>query len=156
MKRTLLLILAIALAAHSSLAGNYRSFKVSVYTRIVPQETLDAAKKFFKAHGVEVAGGITYTINERDNFHTYCYNTPEERAMVQHIAEYTAANFDEFILDDFFFTNCKCGNCIEAKGDMPWDEFRLKTMTAAGRDLVIGPAKKVNPTLHPFRLLRPL
>ncbi|MDO5320800.1 MAG: DUF3089 domain-containing protein [Bacteroidia bacterium] len=116
-------------------------------TRIVPQSTLDAAKKFFKAHGVEVAGGITYTISEANNFQTYCYTTPEDRAMVQKIAEYTAANFDEFILDDFFFTNCKCDNCIEAKGDMEWDEFRVKLMTEAGRNLVINPAKKVNPNV---------
>ena len=182
MKKTTSLLLALFMAVGLH-AGNYKSFKVSVYTRayevekmsdpqwlestwntissqvkvdkiylethrdtrIVPKETLDAAKAFFKAHGVEVAGGITYTINESDNFHTYCYNTPEERAMVQQIAEYTAANFDEFILDDFFFTNCKCENCIAAKGDMPWDEFRVKTMTEAGKNLVVGPAKKVNP-----------
>lgn len=164
-------------------AGNYKSFKVSVYTRayevekmsdpqwlestwntissqvkidkiylethrdtrIVPQETLDAAKKFFAKHGVEVAGGITYTIDESDNFRTYCYTTPEDRAMVQRIAEYTAANFDEFILDDFFFTNCKCDNCIAAKGDTPWDVFRMKLMTEAGQNLVINAAKAVNP-----------
>lgn len=182
MKR-IILFAVLVLASASAFAGNYKNFKVSVYTRayeveqmsdphwldstwkvissqmkvdkiylethrdtrIVPKSTLDAAKKFFKAHGVEVAGGITYTINESDNFHTYCYNTPEERKMVQHIAEYTAENFDEFILDDFFFTNCKCENCIEAKGDMPWDEFRLMRMTEAGQNLVIGPAKKVNP-----------
>ena len=54
-------------------------------------------------------------------------------------------HFDEFILDDFFFTNCKCEHCIEAKGDMEWDEFRVKLMTEAGQNLVINPAKKVNP-----------
>lgn len=182
MKR-IIAIVTLMLAAGTLFAGNYKSFKVSVYTRayevqkmsdpqwledtwntissqvkidkiylethrdrlIVPQETLDAAKAFFKKHGVEVAGGITYTIQESNNFQTYCYTTPEDRAAVQHIAEYTAANFDEFILDDFFFTNCKCDNCIEAKGDQDWDEFRVKLMTEAGQNLVINPAKKVNP-----------
>lgn len=181
MKRFILALLLLCCAS-GAFAGNYRSFKVAVYTRayevekmsdpqwlestwekissqvkidkiylethrdrlIVPQETLDAAKKFFKARGVEVAGGITYTISEANNFQTYCYTTAEDRAAVQHIAEYTARNFDEFILDDFFFTNCKCDNCIEAKGDSDWDEFRVKLMTAAGRELVINPAKKVN------------
>lgn len=181
MKRFILALLLLCCAS-GAFAGNYRSFKVAVYTRayevekmsdpqwlestwekissqvkidkiylethrdrlIVPQETLDAAKKFFKARGVEVAGGITYTISEANNFQTYCYTTAEDRAAVQHIAEYTARNFDEFILDDFFFTNCKCDNCIAAKGDSDWDEFRVKLMTAAGRELVINPAKKVN------------
>ena len=183
MKKFLITLAAVLTLVPAVFAGNYKSFKVSVYTRayevekmkdpewlastwktissqvkidkiylethrdrlIVPQETLDAAKKFFKDHGVEVAGGITYTISEANNFQTYCYNTPEDRAAVQHIAEYTAQNFDEFILDDFFFTNCKCDNCIAAKGDMPWDQFRLMRMTEAGKNLVIDPAHKVNP-----------
>lgn len=185
MKKLLTIIAVSLLFVQSLSAGNYKSFKVSIYTRayevekmkdpvwlestwktissqlkvdriylethrdrlIVPQETLDAAKAFFRAHGVEVAGGITYTISEVNNFQTYCYNTPEDRAMVQKIAEYTAANFDEFILDDFFFTNCKCENCIEAKGDMDWDEFRLMRMTEAGQNLVINPTKAVNPNV---------
>lgn len=112
---------------------------------IVPQKTLNAAKKFFKSKGVEVAGGITYTINEMNNFQSFCYTNPEYRAKAQEIAEYTAKNFDEFILDDFFFTNCKCEHCIKAKGDQSWTDFRLKLMTEAGQNLIINPAKKVNP-----------
>lgn len=183
MKRLFTAAVVMLAMASSLIAGNYKSFKVSVYTRayevekmadqewlestwktissqvkvdkiylethrdrlIVPQATLDKAKKFFKAHGVEVAGGITYTINEANNFQTYCYTNPEDRAAVQHIAEYTAANFDEFILDDFFFTNCKCDLCIEAKGEDDWDHFREHLMTEAGQTLVLGPAHKVNP-----------
>ncbi|MBR3012919.1 MAG: hypothetical protein IKH60_06340 [Bacteroidales bacterium] len=114
---------------------------------IVPQSTVDAAKKFFKEHGVEVAGGITYTVNERNNFETFCYTNPEHRKKVQEIAEFTAKNYDTIILDDFFFTDCKCDLCIEAKGDMSWTEYRLKLMTEAGQNLVIGPAKKINPNV---------
>ncbi len=114
-------------------------------TLIVPQSTIDAAKKFFKSKGVEVGGGITYTVNEMNNFETFCYTKPDHRAYVQKVAEFTAKNFDDFILDDFFFTDCKCDYCIEAKGDQSWTEFRLKLMTEAGQNLVINPAKKVNP-----------
>ena len=46
---------------------------------MVPQQTLDSAKAFFKARGVEVAGGITYTINEANQFQTFCYSTPADR-----------------------------------------------------------------------------
>ncbi len=183
MKKLFLLTAMLVLSISTMLAGNYKNFKVSVYTRayevekmkdpewlkstwdiissqvkvdkiylethrdtlIVPQETLDAAKKFFKSKGVEVGGGITYTVNEWNNFETFCYTKPDHRAYVQKVAEYTAKNFDDFILDDFFFTDCKCDHCIEAKGDMTWTEFRLKLMTEAGESLVIGPAKKVNP-----------
>lgn len=182
--KKVILTLAVVLAMVPMLfAGNYKSYRVSIYTRayevekmsdpqwlestwktissqmkvdriylethrdtkIVPQSTLDAAKKFFKKHGVEVCGGITYTISESNDFETYCYTKESDRKKVQEIAEYTAKNFDYFILDDFFFVDCKCDSCIEAKGDRSWHEFRLKQMTEAGQNLVVNAAKKVNP-----------
>ncbi|MDD4032075.1 MAG: hypothetical protein PHS48_02390 [Bacteroidales bacterium] len=114
---------------------------------IVDDATLEAAKKFFKSKGVETAGGITYTVNESNNFETFCYTNPEHRKKVQEIAEHTAKHFDFFILDDFFFTTCKCDLCIKAKGDMSWTEYRTKLMTEAGKNLVIDPAHKVNPNV---------
>ncbi len=112
---------------------------------IVDEKTLTSAIKFFRSKGLKVAGGITYTIDESNNFETFCYSNPEHRAMAKEIAEYTARHFDEFILDDFFFTSCKCDLCIKAKGEMSWTDFRLKLMTDAARDLIINPAKAVNP-----------
>ena len=112
---------------------------------IAPEATLLQAKQFFAERGVKTSGGITYTVNERNRFQTYCYSNPEQRQKVREIAEYTASLFDAFILDDFFFTNCKCPLCIEAKGERSWTEFRLAQMTEAAQSLVIGPAKAVNP-----------
>ena len=112
---------------------------------IVDDATLEQAKKFFHDRGIETAGGITYTINEANSFETFCYSNPEHREMVRKIAEHTAKHFDEFILDDFFFTSCKSDIEIKAKGTQSWTEYRLKLMTEAGRDLVLKPAKKVNP-----------
>lgn len=112
---------------------------------IVDQQTLDAAKKFFRDRGVQVAGGITYTISEPNRFQTFCYSSPEDRKKVKQIAEYTARNFDEVILDDFFFTNCKSDETIAAKADKSWTDFRLDQMTEAGKNLVVDPAKSVNP-----------
>lgn len=112
---------------------------------IVPDETLEQAKKYFLDKGLEVGGGITYTIDESNSFETFCYSNPEHRDIVQQIAEHTARHFDDFILDDFFFTSCKSDIEIEAKGDMSWTEYRTKLMTEAGMDLIIKPAKKINP-----------
>ncbi len=112
---------------------------------IVDQQTLDKAKKFFRDRGIEVAGGITYTVSEPNRFETFCYTNPEHRKKVREIAEYTARNFDEVILDDFFFTNCKCELCVKAKGEKSWTDYRLELMTKAAQELVIGPAKAVNP-----------
>jgi hypothetical protein len=113
--------------------------------RIIPDETLEQAKKFFLSKGVEVGGGITYTINEMNNFETFCYSNPDHRKLVQEIAEHTAKHFDDFILDDFFFTSCKSDIEIKAKGAKSWTQYRLDLMTEAGLNLVIRPARKVNP-----------
>jgi hypothetical protein len=114
--------------------------------QIIPDEqTLEKAKNFFNGKGVKTSGGITLTVSEMNRFETYCYSNPEHRKKVKEIVELTARHFDEIILDDFFFTDCKCELCIKAKGDMSWTDFRLKQMTEAARDLVIGPAKAVNP-----------
>jgi len=112
---------------------------------IVDEKTLAAAKKFFTSRGIQVAGGITYTMDESNHFETFCYSNPEHRQKAREIAEYTARHFDEFILDDFFFTSCKCDLCIKAKGDLSWTDYRLKLMTGAARELIINPAKAVNP-----------
>lgn len=112
---------------------------------LVDDGTIEKAKAFFQKQGIEVAGGITYTVNESNEFETFCYSDPEHRKIVKRIAETTAKHFDEFLLDDFFFTSCKSPVEIAAKGDMTWTEYRLKLMNDAAKNLVIGPAKAVNP-----------
>ena len=112
---------------------------------VVDEQTIAKARKFFESRGIEVAGGITYTIAESNRFQTFCYTKPEQRAKAKEIAEYTARLFDEVILDDFFFTNCKCESCIKAKGNSSWSEFRVELMKGAAKNLVVGPAKAVNP-----------
>ena len=185
MRKTTLTVLIVTIVNLASFAGNYKSFKVSVYTRayevekmkdlnwldstwtiisnqlkvdkiylethrdllIVPDETLEKAKKYFRDKGIEVGGGITYTINEANSFETFCYSDPEHRKIVREIAEHTAKHFDDFILDDFFFTSCKSDIEIKAKGTQSWTEYRNKLMTQAGMDLVIKPSKKINPNV---------
>ena len=111
---------------------------------IVKADDMKRIIKFFKDRGVEVAGGITYTISEANNFQTFCYKNPEERAKAKEIIELTASLFDEIILDDFFFTDCKCDYCVEAKGDRSWTDYRLELMDDAAMNVILGPAKKVN------------
>lgn len=117
-------------------------------TVMADRATIEGARRFFADRGVATAGGITYTLNERNRFQTYCYTRPESRAKVREIAEFTASLFDEFILDDFFFTNCKCPACIDAKGDRSWTDYRLGLMAEASQSLVVGPAKAVNPKVR--------
>ena len=115
---------------------------------IVDDATLETAKKFFRDRGVKTSGGITLTVNERNRFQTFCYSDPEHRKQVRELAEHTARHFDELILDDFYFTNCKCGKCIKGKGEKSWSEYRTALLTEAAKSLIIGPAKSVNPDVR--------
>ena len=112
---------------------------------IVDKKILKDVIAFFKSKGLEVGGGITYTISERNEFETYSYARPADRLAVKHIAEYTASFFDDIILDDFFFIDVKNDAEIAAKGDKSWTEYRLELMAKAGKELVVDPAHKVNP-----------
>ena len=112
---------------------------------LVGAGTIQNARQFFESRNIETAGGITLTVNERNRFQTFCYSNPEQRRAVREIAKFTAGLFDEVILDDFFFTNCKCPLCIQAKGNQSWTQFRLNLLEEAGRELIINPAKAVNP-----------
>ncbi|MFZ6029825.1 MAG: hypothetical protein ACOYYS_19090 [Chloroflexota bacterium] len=115
---------------------------------VAEEATLLGAKKFFESRGVQVSGGITITVNERMRFKTYCYTNPEHRERLKSVVALTARLFDEVILDDFFFTNCKCPLCVEAKGEQSWTDFRLRQMTEAARDLILAPARAANPKVE--------
>ena len=112
---------------------------------IVPEKILNKVKKFFLSKGLEVGGGITFTRSEPTDFETYSYAREEERQLVKKISEYTARFFDDIILDDFFFIDLKNDDEIAAKGTKSWTEYRLRLMADAGRELVVNPAKAVNP-----------
>ena len=113
----------------------------------VDEKTMTKVKKFFLSKGLEVGGGITYTRSEPTDFETYSYARENERQLVREVAEYTARLFDDFILDDFFFIDLKNDDEIAAKekSGKSWTEYRLRLMSDAGRELVLEPAKKVNP-----------
>lgn len=112
---------------------------------LIDEAILNPAIAFFESRGVTVAGGITLTISEPNNFETFCYSNPEHRAWVQEVVEFTAAHFDEFILDDFFFTSCKSALEVAAKGDESWTDYRTALLADAALEVVIDPAKAVNP-----------
>ena len=112
---------------------------------IIDPETLRQAKAFFAAKGIAVAGGIATVKNERKLFETFDYTDPADRAKIKEIVTATAQAFDEFILDDFFFTSSKSLSAIEQKGDRSWADFRLGLMAEVSRDLVLDVARSVNP-----------
>jgi hypothetical protein len=145
----------------AELSSQVRIDKVYIETyrsgTVTSDAALENAKTFFKSQGIETAGGIAY-VGAGDNagndspdaggegqFISMCYTDPKQRDLVKRVAEQTARHFDEIMLDDFFFSNTKRDSDIAARGSQSWTAFRLKLMADVSRDLVLGPARAVNP-----------
>jgi hypothetical protein len=121
---------------------------VEVYRdgRFATDAEIEATKQAFLAKGVQVSGGITLANGGRGGqFTTFDYEDPADRATAERAVRLAAKHFDEVILDDFFFYNTKSDLDIAAKGSRSWTQYRLDAMRAAGRDLVLGPARQTNP-----------
>ncbi len=129
--------------------------------RFAPADKFEMCLNVLREHGIEVAGGITTTCHVENEpadrqrmFDTLCYN---DEAMVDNIRKASAflgEHFDEFIIDDFYFTNCTCDKCRAGRDaynaangitDGSWQEYRLALMERISREAMIGPAKAVNP-----------
>lgn len=120
------------------------TFRDGVY---VDDKAMKNAIKFFKSKGVEVSGGITYnrTGGVRQRWESFCYSDPEQVAIIEKIAVLTAGYFDEIVLDDYYFTNCKCDLCIEGKGEKSWGEYRRDLLDHVAKHHIVEPAHKKNP-----------
>jgi hypothetical protein len=111
--------------------------------------TISRVKAFFLSQGVAVAGGMALLApGGGGQFRTLDYNDPKDRDLTERMSALTARHFDEFILDDLFFTNTKSDSDIAAKGKRSWDEFRMEMMDEVSRDLILKPAKAANPQVH--------
>ena len=106
---------------------------------------LEQVKKFFLDRGVQVAGGMALSEGGAGQFRSFCYTDPADRQFVKQAAELAARHFDEIIQDDFFFVTTKNDSDIAAKGTNSWTQFRLGLMDDAAENLIIKPARAVNP-----------
>ena len=118
----------------------------------VPVSRLKEIKGILEGYGLEVSGGITSTalvdeIQKPALFDTFCYTDPRHREEYLRIVREAAEAFDEIILDDYFFTSCRCEMCIAAKGKRTWKDFRQEQMQHFSKEIV-EEAKRVNPRMH--------
>ncbi len=114
----------------------------------VDREVVTEAKEKFLDEGFLVSGCVTTTRIGRDSVDGWIFPCFTEQAgldNLKRIFEFTASIFDEVMIDDFFATHCECEECIQARGDRPWDEFRCDMMVDVSQKYVIEPAQKVNP-----------
>jgi hypothetical protein len=112
---------------------------------LATDEELETVKKFFVDRGVNVAGGMALSDGGFGQFRSFCYTDPADRQFIKQAAELAARHFDEVIQDDFFFVSTKNDSDIAAKGTNTWTQFRLGLMDEAAENLIIKPARAVNP-----------
>lgn len=115
---------------------------------LVSKDLILRVKDFFQDKGVETSGGIATYVGSGFRFRSLCYSKPDDRERLREVVRLTASVFDEIILDDFFFTSCKCESCINAKGDRDWTEYRLRLMEDVAENIVVKTAKEVNPRVR--------
>jgi len=114
--------------------------------KFVSEAKMNAARDFFTKKGIKCSGGITLSAKGRTSwdFRSFCYSNQFYVDELVKVIGFTAKLFDETILDDFYFTNCKCDSCIADKGDQSWDEYRTAKLRAMS-ELMIKHARAVNP-----------
>ena len=114
-------------------------------------DILRRARRRFEQAGIAVSGCVTTTQVgpvAQDRSQRDCYADAATRKRLAAIFEYTAALFDEIMIDDFLFTNCQCETCLAGKGDGTWAAYRTRLMADASRECILAPARRVNPNVR--------
>ena len=130
---------------------------------LASHEQIEMCREVFHAHGIAVSGGLTTVIPTPEGakpkqrlFNTFCYNDPAMREKLREVSAFIGAHFDEFIIDDFFFTNCACADCVKARNEYNlahgiragWRDYRLDLLRRVSQEDIIGPAKAANPHIR--------
>ena len=113
------------------------------------REALEGARDRFVKEGFEVAGCVTPVHIGKGTVGGWglvsCYTSEKTAAEYEKIFEYTASIFDLIMIDDFLFTECTCEECVEARGDRTWSQFRCDQLVKFSQDHIIKIAKAKNP-----------
>ncbi|MCR4989518.1 MAG: hypothetical protein K6A38_01460 [Lachnospiraceae bacterium] len=113
------------------------------------KEQLLKAKKYFEDKGIACSGGITTNDDDkRRGFASLCYSRESHRKIIKDSIKMLAEVFDEIIFDDFYFLNCRCSDCIKAKGTMSWSDFRLAQKAEVTKELILKVAHEANPACN--------
>ena len=112
---------------------------------LVDEAGLEKLKKFYQDQGVQVCGGLAFSVSEANGYQGFDYADPENREFARKAVELAARHFDEILLDDYYFFDRKTDYDIKAKGSESWTQYRLETMREVTENLIVKPAKAVNP-----------
>ncbi len=130
---------------------------------IAERATLTHARDRFREAGFDVSGCVTTTMIGKPSSgwgpSVACYTDIPTQARLQAVFEYAASMFDEIIIDDFYFEDCKCSACDNARmakrvviadktypvPSESWEDYHCALMVHLSEDRVLGAARKVNP-----------
>lgn len=128
-------------------------------------ETLETARDRFRREDFEVSGCVTTTrVGKRSTGWNLisCYTDRPTQERLAQIFAFTAARFDEIMIDDFWFTDCTCPECQSARmartvtvlgrqfpvhGDT-WTDYRCELMVQLSREAILATARRVNPKVQ--------
>lgn len=112
----------------------------------------DAAVRFtrdgFRTAGFLVSGCITPTrLGKRSTGWeaVSCYTDSAARREIERVFRRAAGFFDEIMIDDFLFTDCRCEACVKARGTRSWADYRCGLMMDVSRKEILGAVRAVNP-----------
>jgi len=114
------------------------------------RSALEHARDRFRTAACDVSGCVTTTKVGKDSTGwkgIACYTDGPTQAHIQEIFEYAASMFDEIMIDDFWFTDCECPECQEARGDKSWPQYHCDLMVQVSRQRILQPARAVNPNV---------
>lgn len=114
------------------------------------REILVAAQNRFLSEGFKVSGCVATTRVKKPNvggWSSSCFTNIETQDELQRIFEYTASIFDEIMIDDFLFNDCRCSECVAARADQTWSDYNSDLMVKLSQERILKPAKKVNPNV---------
>ena len=113
------------------------------------KEQLIKVKTFFEQKGIATSGGITTCdAGGKEGYASLCYSDEKSLELVKKAVALNAEVFDEFILDDFYFINCRCPKCVEKKGGRTWGEFRHEQKKWVSQEIIMKTAKAINPDIN--------
>ena len=112
------------------------------------KEQMLKVKEYFEKKGIATSGGITTCDEEKEGFASLCYSTKQGQDILREAVRLCAEVFDELIFDDFYFINCRCKDCIAAKGNRSWSQFRMEQKRQMTEEIVMKTAKEINPDMN--------
>lgn len=125
--------------------------------------TLIAVRDRFLNEGFLVSGCVTPTRVGKSSTGwketISCYTDAATQSRVREIFTFTAALFEEIMIDDFWFTDCECDDCDRRRKEKvvqigsksfpvrghTWEDYRCELMVQLSREHVLAAAKAANP-----------